>query len=332
MNTPGFHHRPFTPADWTGRIDNEPGFCQRWHQEVRAAGSVITPEAGRGVALIGLASDAGVRRNGGRPGAAAGPRALRKQLSPLTLPGPCVLLDDGDIEPVAGSAGDGLEAAQTAYAARAAALLAAGHRVIGLGGGHEIAYASFMALCQQLMQFTHKSKPVLGILNFDAHFDLRSGPASSGTSFRQAAEECAAHGWGFRYGCLGVSRFSNTPALFERARALGTWWRTDEQMAPLSSVLEELHAFLNGVDHLHLSICLDVLPAAMAPGVSAPAARGVGLEILEPLLDAALASGKLRIADVAELSPELDNDERTARVAARLVARLAGTGTMETAL
>ena len=66
-----------------------------------------------------------------------------------------------------------------------------------------------------------------------------------------------------------------------------------------------------------------MLPAADAPGVSAPSARGVALEVVEKVLDLAAASGKLRVVEVAELNPSLDEGQRTARVAARLVGRLA---------
>jgi formiminoglutamase len=40
------------------------------------------------------------------------------------------------------------------------------------------------------------------------------------------------------------------------------------------------------------------------------------------LLDVVMASGLVRLADIAELSPRLDVDHRSARVAARLVARV----------
>ena len=68
---------------------------------------------------------------------------------------------------------------------------------------------------------------------------------------------------------------------------------------------------------------LDALPAHVAPGVSAPAARGLALEVAEALVDDVLASGKLALFEVAELNPRLDLDGRTARVAARLVEQVA---------
>jgi formiminoglutamase len=73
------------------------------------------------------------------------------------------------------------------------------------------------------------------------------------------------------------------------------------------------------VDCAYLSICLDVLPASVTPGVSAPAARGVSLETIELLVETVKATGKLVVADIAELNPDFDQDNRTAKVAARLV-------------
>jgi formiminoglutamase len=47
------------------------------------------------------------------------------------------------------------------------------------------------------------------------------------------------------------------------------------------------------------------------------------LDVVEPIADLIAVSGKLRLADIAELNPGRDIDQRTARVAARLLARLA---------
>ena len=90
----------------------------------------------------------------------------------------------------------------------------------------------------------------------------------------------------------------------------------------LDEVTAELAAFLATVERVHLTIDLDVLPAAVAPGVSAPAPRGVTLEVIEALVDTVVASGKLMLGEVAELNPAFDLDGRTARVAARLVEQL----------
>ncbi len=87
----------------------------------------------------------------------------------------------------------------------------------------------------------------------------------------------------------------------------------------------ELTNWLNSIDTLYMSIDLDCFPSYEAPGVSAPASRGVAYEVIEPLVKLAASSGKLAVADVAELNPSHDIDNRTARLAARLVYVIANT-------
>lgn len=301
---------------WQGRVDAADGDAGlRWHQLVEPwrAG------AARGVALLGFASDEGVRRNQGRAGAAQGPQALRRMLANLPVHERFALYDAGD----AICDGDALEAAQHDYAVRAAKLLDEGQLVVGLGGGHEIAWASYLAVVRSGTMKDESAK--LGILNFDAHFDLREDERStSGTPFLQALDHAAANGLRVEYCCLGVSEASNTRVLFDRARERGAVWRRDDELTllALDARMAELADWLRTIDHLYLTVCLDVLPAAVAPGVSAPAARGVALEVIEPLVALAAGSGKLRLADIAELSPPHDIDRRTARVAARIAWRI----------
>lgn len=309
-------NRPYM-ACWQGRVDDEErGDSRRWHQLVQPVSEASTP----GVALLGFACDEGVRRNHGRPGARLAPMAIRAALANLAWHHPKPLYDAGDVV----SEGEALETAHAELSVHVSRLLAAGHRPLVLGGGHEVAFGSFVGLADHLA--AQPSIPRIGILNLDAHFDLRqASQANSGTPFRQIAEDCARRGWPFLYACFGVAEPSNTVALFERARALGVVFRLDEEMtaAQLPETLAAVQAFVAGVDHLYLTIDLDVLPAWQAPGVSAPAARGVALEVVEAIVEMARASGKLRLADLAELNPAQDIDSHTAKTAARLVYRLA---------
>lgn len=314
-------HLPPDMNRWTGRIDaaeGNPG--RRWHQIVRPLDELAPPG---GIVLLGFACDAGVARNHGRTGARQGPAALRAALANIPVQRCQSIFDAGDVDCEAGVHGDGLEQAQQTLANAIAGLLDRGLTPLAMGGGHEIAYASFRGLARHL---DTGATPRIGIINLDAHFDLRmDARITSGTPFRQIAEWCQARAWPFHYCCLGVSAFANTRALFERAAALGVRWRLDEEMGVMQceETLAELADFIAQVDHLYFTICLDVLPAAVAPGVSAPAARGVGLEVIEPIVDAVARSGKLRVCDIAELNPRMDIDARTARVAARLLARVA---------
>jgi len=112
--------------------------------------------------------------------------------------------------------------------------------------------------------------------------------------------------------------------LFDTADALGVHYVCDDQLGVLDlpQRLAELKERLANIDVVYLTNAIDGLTHAMAPGVSAPAARGVSMAVVEPLLDAVAATGKLVVMDVAELSPPLDRDHVTARVAARLIHRI----------
>ncbi|MBC3185022.1 formimidoylglutamase [Corynebacterium sp. zg-331] len=302
MTLPGID---IAPAAWTGRNDGPGPEHARWHSVVQPLDSA---DATPGVALLGFRSDEGVRRNGGRQGAAEAPRALRAALGSLAVHDDLPRYDAGDVV----TAGTDLESAQERVSEVVAALTQGGHTVIALGGGHETAWATHRGLRR-----THPQG--VQIVNLDAHFDLRRAEwPTSGTPFLQIAEHV---GEDFRYSVLGISRPNNTRVLFDTARELGVQVRTDDELAALGP--QDAAALVteaaDTADHLHLSIDLDGLPAAVAPGVSAPAAVGVSLAAYRAMVRAAAASGKLRLVDVAELNPRFDVDGRTARVAARLI-------------
>ncbi|AHV94492.1 formimidoylglutamase [Bordetella holmesii] len=305
------------PAIWRARDDSgERGDTRRMAHIVAADGR--QPAAGE-AALLGFACDAGVLRNQGRPGAAQGPAAIRRMLAGIPVHGLDILHDAGDVA----CDGSDLEDAQQRYAKEVARLLSAGARTLALGGGHEIAWGSFMGL-RQWLDASGDEAAVL-VLNLDAHFDLRTGrPASSGTPFDQVVTLCAQRGLPVQYACLGVSRLSNTVALFDRAREVGAFWVEDVDMreTDLAARLADVDRLLEQVSHVYLTVDLDVLPAAVMPGVSAPAAYGVPLEVVERIVTHVAASGKLRLADLAEANPDFDIDNHGARVAARLAWRI----------
>ncbi|QWF38562.1 formimidoylglutamase [Bordetella hinzii] len=302
---------------WRARDDSgERGDTRRMAHVIAPAGR--QPGAGE-AALLGFACDAGVLRNQGRPGAAQGPHAIRRMLAGIPAHGLEILHDAGD---VVCDDGD-LEGAQQRYAAEVARLLATGAHTLALGGGHEIAWGSFMGL-RQWLDAREDAGPVL-VLNLDAHFDLRTGrPASSGTPFDQVVTLCAERGLPLQYACLGVSRLSNTAALFARAEEVGAFWVEDVEMreADLAARLADVDRLLAQARHVYLTVDLDVLPASVMPGVSAPAAYGVPLEVIERIVTRVAASGKLRLADLAEANPDFDIDNHGARVAARLAWRI----------
>ena len=301
---------------WSGRVDGDGPEHLRVHQHVTTGDDVRPGEA---IALVGFASDAGVRRNHGRPGAADGPRALRAALGPLALhPG-----DDGAVRTIVDLGdvtvtGDELEAGQDALGDLAARALTDHGRAVVLGGGHETAWGSYLGRTRVEALEGRR----VGVVNLDAHFDLRRAERpSSGTPFLQMAQADEAAGRAFRYLVAGISRASNTKVLFDEAARLGTEVVLDVDCQPrhLDRLLETVDAYVAELDAVHLSIDLDLLPAAVAPGVSAPAGYGVPMEVVDAVAAHLAASGKLVLADVVELCPRLDVDGRTARAAARLI-------------
>lgn len=298
--------------EWTGRDDGPGPEHRRFFHTVTRPGEGSPSGDGppADAALIGFASDEGVRRNGGRVGAADGPTALRTALASLAVHDDLTVVDHGDVRVDDGDLEGGQERlGETTAAARRGAPL-----TVVLGGGHETAYGSHLGLEQG---------PRLGVLNLDAHFDLRDAERpTSGTPFLQMALARRARGLDVNYAVLGISRTSNTGRLFARAEELGAPWLLDDHCQELGAPLEFVRRFLDGVDEVHLSIDLDVLPAAAAPGVSAPAALGVPPFVIQSVCDAVVDSGRLRHLDVTELNPRYDVDQRTAKLAARLIHRV----------
>ena len=300
---------------WQGRVDDEGPRALRWHQCVTA----LDGEKPAGVALLGFACDAGVKRNHGRAGAAEAPQAIRRILAGQPWHIGVAVYDAGDVF----CHDDALEEAQERLSAAVEKLLSGKHFPVVLGGGHEIAFGSFCGLAKYLGK--PAVPPSIGIINFDAHLDMRQSKlASSGTPFMQIERECAARGWSFNYMCVGMSETANTAGLIDHARGCGTQILLDEEVQPwmLPTSLERLQSFIDACEMIYLSIDMDVLPACQAPGVSAPAAYGVPLASLEPLIDRIRASGKLRLVDLAEFNPSFDQQHIKTREVARLIHRL----------
>lgn len=301
-----------TSYQWQGREDSEDGEQGlRWHQQLNR-----DAEQG-GSALVGFACDLGVQANKGRVGAKNGPDRIRDALANLAWHGELPITDKGTV-----IAEQNLAQAQTHYGQTIAESLKQHALVIGLGGGHEIAWGSYQGLFEHL-----ESKPDtrIGIINFDAHFDLRkpSPSASSGTPFRQVAEHCQQSNRPFNYACLGVAEAANTPALFSYARQLKVPYLLDRE-CEVARAQALLSPFLTDVDELYLTICLDAFPAHIAPGVSAPSALGISPTFVIDMIHWLAKSQKeldyrWRLADIAEMNPLYDQDNRTAKLAARLI-------------
>lgn len=267
------------------------------------------------VVLLGFACDEGVRRNLGRIGAAQGPDALRQELGKLPAIPALQLYDCGNIVCL----NQDLEACQEALGEVVANLLQNDMKPILMGGGHEMAWGHYQGIAKAY------PKNDVGIINLDAHFDLRplidNKFGSSGTAFRQIAEARQQHQLNFDYTCIGIQKIANSPSLFETAKS----YRVNYVLAEEIYYNANQHCFSALDDALHrdhaiyLTLCLDVFTQAYAPGVSAPGILGLEPWQVIQLLRYIKQSRKIISFDIAELSPPLDNDHRTAKLAASLV-------------
>ncbi|CAM3404767.1 formimidoylglutamase [Psychrobacter glaciei] len=331
-NTTRISHTPADMTQWTGRAEPfETARARYWYQ-------LSQPYEDQNIGLIGFACDQGVRRNQGRVGARAAPPLIRRAFAKLPVIADLQQRFDGQLSTLLGDAGDiycddndgfaesTLEQAQIKYADAVSTIVKQGGLPIGLGGGHAIAYGSFLGLWQALENTKNANvTPTIGIINFDAHLDIRqSDVATSGTPFRQIAEHLDAHDQPFHYCCIGVSRFSNTAALFDRAEQLGVQVISDEDChyQPWDTLAERVKNFVDQVDIIYLTIDMDCLPSSIVPGVSAPAAYGIELGFVERMVKTIMASGKVKMADIAEINPTFDIDSRSCKVAARLLATI----------
>jgi formiminoglutamase len=309
---------------WQGRIDSYTNYAAfRWHQCIKfldLRSDSLEPFSGKlGFAFIGFCCDEGIKRNKGRSGAIRGPECIRKELAPL----PCwfkkevELYDAGDIicENIT------LEECQALLSKAIKQILSLNLFPIVLGGGHEVAFGNFKGLLDYLTLSV--PKPNVGIINFDAHFDLRpyENGSSSGTMFRQIADLCSKEALLYSYLCIGIQKHSNTPNLFKTADKLGVKYITakDIKNINIETIIENIDEFIINKDHLYITICADVFASAYAPGVSACQSLGLHPESVLTLLEHILKADKSISFDIAEVSPRYDQDNITADLASVMI-------------
>ncbi|MBP1925346.1 formiminoglutamase [Sedimentibacter acidaminivorans] len=309
---------------WKGRIDSEDNYdAFRWHQWIQfidlSNDNIPVFNGTLGFCIIGFCCDVGVQINKGRFGAAKAPQSIRKELSNL----PCwfkeevKLFDAGDIL----SEDCTLEQSQDALALAVQKILNLNLFPIVLGGGHEVAFGHYNGILNYLSQ--NKSKPKIGIVNFDAHLDIRPYPngGSSGTMFRQIADVCSDKELEYSYMCVGVQKYSNTVDLFKTANNLGVSYILEKDISISDdwSLIEKFDTFLNNQDHIYMTICSDVFSSAFAPGVSAPQPLGLDPETVLKFLKYIIKTKKIVSFDIAEVTPRFDQDNTTVNLAKVLI-------------
>lgn len=313
-------YEPIDMGIWTGRVDSKENYdAFRWHQWVRPlnlnSSDAKLFDGKLGFALLGFCCDEGIRRNQGRVGAKNGPDAIRKELAnlPCSFSQQTILFDAGNITCMDGD----LEASQEVLVRLVSQIRKLGLFPLVVGGGHETALGHYRG--HKKFMENNNEKPDIGIVNFDAHFDLRPLPigGSSGTMFRQIANECSNEGLDFRYLCMGIQKYSNTEELFKTARELGAVYllSKDINSRGASYVKDNLDSFIQQTNNIYITICADVFSSAFAPGVSASQPLGMNSEDALRYIKYIIHSGKVIGFDIAEVSPRFDHDNTTANLA-----------------
>jgi formiminoglutamase len=286
---------------------------QYWHQEIAVSHiEDVHREKKIDIGLIGYVCDEGVQRNKGRIGARKGPQSIRSKLGKLPIHfdtkkivdfGSVICLDTH------------LEDCQKALSKSVSALIKQSVLPIAIGGGHDIAYANFNGIKDAIKNTSENN---IGIINFDAHFDLRAVETvpNSGTPFNQILTENEA----VSYFAIGIQQQSNTKELFEIAEKNNVSYVSNFECESFSEALKsKLNAFIKNVDYLYITIDLDGFSSAYAPGVSAPSPLGFAPHFAYKVLAFLFESKKVISCDIAELNPDFDVDEHTASLAAKLI-------------
>ncbi|WP_135302025.1 formimidoylglutamase [Haloarcula amylovorans] len=250
----------------------------------------------------------------GRKGAHEGPEAIRRELAGTKTHH----VDRGAVDAI-GDLGnveipdDCVEGVQFAVQETVTAIYDAGAFPVFLGGDNSLTFPNAAPLL---------TDGTLGALSFDAHLDCRAvrDDPTSGTPYRQLHEAGLD-----AFAVVGARHFETSTAYHEYVAEQGGHVVTPETVEsdPKAAVDEALDS-MDSVDSIYVSLDLDVLEAAAAPGVSAPTPGGLTTRELFEMLSHVAAHDRVAGFEVVECAPPLDDGFRTARVAARAVAHFLG--------
>jgi formiminoglutamase len=253
----------------------------------------------------------------GRKGATAGPAALRESLAGVKThhfdAGPVGRIGDvGDVMLMLDS-DDPNDVTTELLQEKARVLTTRLHDAdtvpVFLGGDNSFTYPNAAPLLDD---------GSLGVVNFDAHLDVREvrDEPTSGTPYRQLLDAGLD-----AYACVGARHFETSSPYAEFVRESGGEIVTAEEVGEDSvSAIDTALESLGDVDAVFVSVDLDVLDAAFAPGVSAPTPGGISSRELFRMLRLAASDDRVAGFEVVECAPSLDRDDRTVKAGARAIA------------
>lgn len=272
-------------------------------------------EVGRAdIVIAGVPFDSGVSY---RPGARFGPGHIRasskllRPYNPVLDVSPFAAAQVADASDIPVNPFDISEAIAQVEAG-AGELTAGGARLLTLGGDHTIALPLLRVMARQ--------HGPLAVLHFDAHLDTWDTyfgePYTHGTPFRRASEEGLIdrqHSLhiGIRGPLYSVSDLTDDGVL--GFQVIGS---VEFDTLGVAGVIDRMKERLAGRP-VYVSVDIDVLDPAHAPGTGTPEAGGVSTRELLAILRS-LADMPVVGADIVEVAPAYDHAEITGIAAAHV--------------
>ncbi|MBC7461258.1 MAG: arginase family protein [Thermoleophilia bacterium] len=203
----------------------------------------------------------------------------------------------------------------------ASVALESGAFVVGLGGDHSVTWPIASAALAATRRRTGSDTARLGILQLDVHHDVRAldhGP-SNGTPMRGLLEAGLVLGGDIAQ--VGIHPFGNQRAASQYCDEAGivTYSLDDVAERGTDVVARGALLSLDGVDAIHLTVDIDVLDRAFAPGTAAALPGGLTPRELLHIVEVICADHRVASIDVVEFDPERDVASVTAYAAANVV-------------
>lgn len=261
-----------------------------------------------GAVLLGEPYDGAVI---GRKGAHAGPAAIRDELAGVKShhfeQGPVGLI--GDLGDLAIPRNSTVQQVQEYVATATDRLYDTSAFPVFVGGDNSLTVPNVSPLLE---------RGSVGVVSLDAHLDCRATDegVSSGTPYRQLHDRGLAS-----LAVVGARHFETSTVYEEYLREQdGTIVTADAVGRHPGKAVDRALTGIGDVEYLYVSLDLDVLDGALAPGVSAPTPGGLTSREVFELLGELLSDRRVAGFEVVECAPPLDRGNHTVRIASRAIA------------